>query len=194
MNRNSFVKSCLAAGSFLSAPFAMMAKPFNKKRVDKGIKVAAGKDRFGESISLYEGDSFFCKVSTKDTDGDIYIFESIRDKKGGPALHYHYEQDEWWYILEGEFLFKVGDQTFTAKTGDSVFGPRMVPHAFAKTNDGPARLLMAFQPAGKMEELFLAVSKDVYKNKTKEEIHKFRQEHGFEIVGPALTYDKTAKE
>jgi len=194
MNRNSFVKSCLAAGSFLSAPFALMAKSFSKKRVDKGIKVAAGKDRFGESISLYEGDSFFCKVSTKDTDGDIYIFESIRDKKGGPALHYHYEQDESWYILEGEFLFKVGDQTFTAKTGDSVFGPRMVPHAFAKTNDGPARLLMAFQPAGKMEELFLAVSKDVYKNKTKEEIHKFRQEHGFEIVGPALTYDKTAKE
>ncbi len=194
MNRNSFLNLWLAVGTFLSTPFTVMAKPFGKKRVDKGIKVGAGKDRFGESISLFEGDTFFCKVSTKDTDGDIYIFESIRDKKGGPALHYHYEQDEWWYILEGEFLFKVGDQTFTAKAGDSVFGPRMVPHAFAKFNDGAARLLMVFQPAGKMEELFMAVSKGVYANMTKEEIHKFRQAHGFEIVGPALSYDKTAPE
>ena len=124
----------------------------------------------------------------------MYIFESIRDKKGGPALHIHYEQDEWWYILDGEFLFKVGDQSFTARAGDSVFGPRMVPHAFAKISDGPAKLLMAFQPAGKMEELFNAVSKNIYANKTKEEIRKFRQAHGFEIVGPALTYDKTAKD
>jgi mannose-6-phosphate isomerase-like protein (cupin superfamily) len=191
MNRNSFLKLSLTVGSFLTAPFTLMAKVISKKRVDKGIKVDAGKDRFGESISLFEGDTFFCKVSTKDTDGDIYIFESIRDKKGGPPLHYHYEQDEWWYILEGEFLFKVGDQTFTAKAGDSVFGPRMVPHAFAKTNDGTSKLLMAFQPAGKMEELFNAVSKGVYAKMTKEEIHKFRQDHGVEIVGPALTYDKT---
>jgi mannose-6-phosphate isomerase-like protein (cupin superfamily) len=194
MNRNSFLKRCLAVGAFLSTPFAVMAKSFSKKRIDKGIKVDAGKDRFGESISLFEGDTFFCKVATKDTDGDIYIFESTRDKKGGPPLHYHYTQDEWWYILEGEFLFKVGDQTFTTKAGDSVFGPRMVPHAFAKTNEGAARLLMAFQPAGKMEELFKAVSKGVYTNMTKEEIHKFRQAHGFENVGPALTYDKTIQE
>src|SRR6476646_221996 len=109
MKRNSFLKSLLTAGAFLATPFAVMAKPFNKKRVDKGIKVDAGKDRFGESISLFEGDTFFTKVSTKDTDGDLYVFESIRDKKGGPPLHYHYTQDEWWYVLDGEFLFKIGD-------------------------------------------------------------------------------------
>ena len=190
MNRNSFLKLCLAVGSFLSTPFVTMAKPFSKRRVDKGIKVDAGKDRFDASISLFEGDTFFTKVSTKDTDGDIYIFESIRDKKGGPLLHYHYAQDEWWYILEGEFLFKVGDQTFTTKAGDSVFGPRMVPHAFAKTNEGIGRLLMAFQPAGKMEQHFKAVSQGIYSKLSEEEKHKFRQANGFEVVGPALTYLK----
>jgi mannose-6-phosphate isomerase-like protein (cupin superfamily) len=194
MNRNSFLKLCLAAGSFLTAPFTVMANHFNKKRADKGIKVDAGKDRFGESISLFEGDSFFCKVSTKDTDGDVYIFESTRDKKGGPPLHYHFEQDEWWYILEGEFLFKVGDQTFTAKAGDSVFGPRMIPHAFAKTNEGASKLLMAFQPAGKMEEHFRAVSKGIYAKMTKEEKDKFQQGNGFKVVEPALTHDKTIQQ
>ncbi len=191
MTRNYFVKLVSTIGSFLSVPFTVMAKHLSKKRIEKGIKVDAGKDRFGKSISLFEGDSFFCKVSTKDTDGDIYIFESKRDKKGGPPLHYHYEQDEWWYILEGEFLFKVGDQTFTAKAGDSVFGPRMVPHAFAKTNEGASKLLMAFQPAGKMEELFKAISEGGMSKLSEEEKIKFRDAHGLKVVGPALTYDKT---
>lgn len=191
MTRNSFVKLFLTVGTFLSSSLALMAKPFNKKRVEKGIKVDAGKDRFDKSISLHDGDIFYCKVSTQDTDGDIYIFESTRGKKGGPPLHYHFEQDEWWYILEGEFLFKVGDQTFTAKAGDSVFGPRMIPHAFAKVNEGPSKLLMAFQPAGKMEEHFKAVSKDVYSKMTKEERDRFQQGNGFKVVGPALTYDNT---
>ena len=194
MTRNSFLKFFITAGSFLTAPFFVIANSINKKRVDKGIKVDAGKDRFDESISLFEGDSFFCKVSTKDTDGDIYIFESARDKKGGPPLHYHFEQDEWWYILEGEFLFKIGDQTFTAKAGDSIFGPRMVPHASSKTNEGPARLLIAFQPAGKMEEHFIAVSKGVYAKMTKEERFKYQQGIGVEVVGPALTHDKTLEQ
>lgn len=191
MNRNSFLNHFLAVGTFLTAPFTLLANHVNKKRVDKGIKVDAGKDRFGESLPLFDGDTFYCKVSTMDTDGDLYIFESTREKPGGPPLHYHYEQDEWWYILEGEFLFKIGDQTFTAKAGDSLFGPRMIPHAFAKMNEGTSRLLIAFQPAGKMEEHFKAVSKGINSKLSKEELHKFRQNNGFEVVGPALTIDKS---
>jgi mannose-6-phosphate isomerase-like protein (cupin superfamily) len=190
MKRNYFLKQCLAVGSLMSIPFATLAKNLAKKRIDKGIKVEAGNDRFGKEISLLEGDKFFCKVSTIDTDGDLYIFESTRDKKGGPALHYHYDQDEWWYIIEGEFLFKVGDQTFTAKAGDSVFGPRMVPHAFAKTNEGIAKMIIGFQPAGKMEACFKKISEGVTKNMTEAERNNFRQAHGFTAVGPALTYLK----
>jgi mannose-6-phosphate isomerase-like protein (cupin superfamily) len=191
MNRNSFLNGCIAMGTFLISPLTTMARINNKDRVDKGLKVDAGKDRFNEPITLYEGDTFYTKVSSKDTNNDIYIFETTRIKKGGPREHVHFDQDEFWYILEGEFLFKVGDQTFTAKAGDSVFGPRQVPHAFAKMNEGNSRILMAFQPAGKMEELFKAVSQGVLKNMTEEERDKFRQEHGLKNVGPALTYDKT---
>lgn len=191
MKRISFLKLFLTVGSFVTIPFSALGKFRKENRDDKGFKVDAGKDRFNDSISLFDGDTFCCKVSTKDTDGDMYIFESSRDKKGGPPLHYHYEQDEWWYILEGEFLFKVGDQTFTAKAGDSVFGPRMVPHAFAKTNEGASKLLMAFQPAGKMEELFKAISEGGMSKLSEEKKINFRDAHGLKVVGPALTYDKT---
>jgi len=160
MKRNNFFTALALLVTTPLSLFSRSASPLYKP--GKGFKVDAGKDRFDKSISLFEGDTFYTKVSTTDTAGSVYIFESTRDKKGGPPLHYHYEQDEWWYILEGEFLFKVGEETFSAKKGDSVFGPRMVPHAFAKTNEGPARLVMAFQPAGKMEAHFKSVSEGVF--------------------------------
>jgi mannose-6-phosphate isomerase-like protein (cupin superfamily) len=187
MKRNHFLKGCIAVSTFISMPFLSLAKSISRLRADKAIKVEAGEDRFDKVTSLFDGDKFFCKVSTTDTDGDMYIFESIRDKKGGPSYHYHFEQDEWWYILEGEFLFKVGDKTFTAKAGDSVFGPRMVPHAFAKTNDGAARMIIAFQPAGKMQECFRKISEGAVKDMNEEQRNEFRRQHGFLSVGPALS-------
>lgn len=81
MTRNSFVRLLMTVTTFLASPLSLTAKSLNKRRIDKGIKVDAGKDRFDESISLHEGDIFYCKVSTKDTDGDLYIFESTRGKK-----------------------------------------------------------------------------------------------------------------
>jgi mannose-6-phosphate isomerase-like protein (cupin superfamily) len=188
MNRNRFIATSFFAALLPFTTFAKTVKDFFRN--DKGFKVDAGKDRFDKPISLFEGDTFFTKVSAKDTDGDLYMFESIRDKKGGPPLHIHYTQDEYWYILEGEFLFKVGEETFTAKKGDTVFGPRMVAHAFAKTNQGPARLLMAFQPAGKMEAHFKAVSDGVYASLSDKEKDTFRKQNGFEVVGAALTHEK----
>ena len=190
MNRNSFLKLCLAVGSFLSTPFAVMSRSNNKKRVDKGIKVAAGKDRFDKPLSLFEGDTFYCKVSTNDTDGDLYIFDSTRLKEGGPPLHYHYSQDEWWYIISGEFLIKVGEEMYQAKAGDCVFGPRGVPHTFAKVGEGDAKLIMLFQPAGKMEEWFHLVSDGTVAKMSEEERQNARKAHGFEHIGPPLTYLK----
>jgi len=191
MNRNSFFKASLTIGILLTAPFAAIARINSKKRVDKGIKVEAGKDRFDKPISLFEGDTFYTKVSTADTDGDVFVFESTRVKEGGPSFHLHYEQDEFWYILKGQFLFKIGEETFKAKAGDTVFGPRQVPHAFAKVGEGEAKLLMFFQPAGKMEKMFKDISEGATKNvKTDEEKNKFFHEYGLKRVGPPLTYSK----
>ncbi len=189
MKRSRFLKTCLAIGSLVSGPLNMAALAQRKNRPNTPFKVEAGGDRLGESIKLHGGDTFYCKVSTKDTDGDMYAFESTRDEKGGPPLHYHFDQDEWWYILEGEFLFQVAGKNYEAKAGDSLFGPRMVPHAFARTSQGRARLLIAFQPAGKMEAYFQAQAHGVLSKMSPEEIDTFRQEHGFKVVGPPLTYD-----
>jgi hypothetical protein len=92
--------------------------------------------------------------------------------------------------LQGEFIIKVGDQTYQAKAGDSVFGPRKAPHAFAKIGKGEGKLLMFFQPAGKMEEFFKAISEGALTKMTDEGKMNFRKIHGIKQVGPPLTYLK----
>ena len=191
MKRNSFLRGCSALGTLLISPFAALAKVNGTARVDKGFKIDAGKDRFNKPISLFQGDTFYTKISTTDTDGDVYAFESARIKEGGPSFHLHKEQDEFWYIIAGEFLFKIGEETFTAKTGDTVFGPRNVPHAFAKVGKAEARMLILYQPAGKMEIMFKKISEGVTKNMTTDEQKdKFFEEHDLKRIGPPLTYSK----
>lgn len=190
MKRSSFLKFCLAVGSIASAPFKIDAKSPAKDRLKKGVIVANGKDRFDKPLSLFEGDKFYCKVSGKDTDGDLYIFDSTRLKEGGPPLHYHYAQDEWWYIISGEYLVKVGEETYHAKAGDCVFGPRGVPHTFAKVGEVESKLIMLFQPAGKMEEWFNLVNDGVVAKMSEEEKNAARKAHGFEHIGPPLTFLK----
>jgi mannose-6-phosphate isomerase-like protein (cupin superfamily) len=186
MKRTSFLKLTLAAFGSVVTPVLAFATPL-LRRVGKGFFVAAGKDRTDAPLVLFEGDTFYAKVSTGDTDGSLYIYESTRVKPGGPPLHVHYDQDEWWYVLQGQFTIKVGDQLFDVKAGDSVFGPRNVPHCFAKVGEGEAKMLMAFSPAGKMEAFFTAMSKGATKGMTPEQNAQFRKDHGFEVVGPALT-------
>ena len=188
MERSSFLKFCLAIGSIASAPFKINGKSILKERVKKGIMVSNGNDRFSKPLSLFEGDKFYCKVSGKDTEGDLYIFDSTRLKEGGPPLHFHYNQDEWWYIISGEYLIKVGEETFHAKAGDCVFGPRGVPHTFAKVGEAESKLIMLFQPAGKMEDWFNLVNDGVVAKMSEEEKDKARKEHGFEHIGPPLTF------
>jgi mannose-6-phosphate isomerase-like protein (cupin superfamily) len=190
MKRSSFIKDSLLIGTSFTQSVSAWAKKYTSDRTKKAIKVSAGKDRNDKHLTLFEGDTFFTKVASADTDNDLYIWESTRIKKGGPNEHFHYSQDEWWYILEGEFLFKVGNETFTAKKGDSVFGPRMVPHAFAKTNEGEAKLLMLFQPAGKMEAFFKAVSEGIMAKMSEEQRNAFKKQYGFEVTGPALINEK----
>lgn len=188
MKRSEFLNLTLAM------PFApgsiKFQRLFQPDRVKKGFSVVNGKDRFDKSISLLEGDTFYTKISSRDTNGDLYTFESTRVKNGGPSLHVHPGQDEWWYILEGEFKIKIGDDLFVAKAGDSVFGPRGVPHTFSKISEDVARMIITFQPAGKMEEFFTSISQGVMSGKSELEQDNFRKAHGFERVGPPLDYFK----
>lgn len=157
-----------------------------------GFTVAAGGDRFGEQIKL--GDApLDCKVSGKDTNGAMAIFEFI----GGWAKHLHFDQDEWVYVLDGEVELELGGKRMRVGAGESVFLPRKTPHVWSIV--GLGKVINIYQPAGKMEDFFRAVSKKakdlptaeqvVEKTYTDEQVatlHELFGDHGMDLLGPPL--------
>jgi mannose-6-phosphate isomerase-like protein (cupin superfamily) len=184
MDRRLFFQFPLA----VSALMANAQRP-NKTRIKKGFKVEAGKDRFQEELHIMGG-RFDCKISWKDTDGDLCLYDTVREEKGGPRLHFHHEQDEWFYIIKGEFIVKIGEELLHLSAGDSAFAPRKIPHAFAKISEGEAQMLVLFQPAGSMEDFFEQMSK-TGSGSIKDQEHLLKElweTHGMEVVGPPLKF------
>jgi mannose-6-phosphate isomerase-like protein (cupin superfamily) len=181
MKGRSFLRFPLVA-----AALAMGAKAADPDRRGTGFKVSSGAGRYAEEL-LIMGGRFDCKVCGKDTNGDLCIYDTNRDANGGPALHRHYYQDEWFYVIRGELIVKVGDATFELHPGDSAFGPRRIPHAFARISEGDDRLLVLFQPAGTIEEFFREISKHGKRIPGHQEIvlKKLWEQHGMEIGATA---------
>jgi oxalate decarboxylase/phosphoglucose isomerase-like protein (cupin superfamily) len=75
----------------------------------QGLYVPNGKHRFGEAPKIWGTIPLQIKVSTDDTDGALFVFEHADMGIGGPPRHFHYEQDEWFYAIKGDFVFEVGD-------------------------------------------------------------------------------------
>jgi len=184
MQRRLFLQFPLLASALVAE-----AKKAPADRTQKGFKVAAQQNRYQEEL-LIMGGRFDCKVTSKDTDGELLIYDTIRHEKGGPAFHIHHNQDEWFYVIKGEFIVKVADDVFTLKAGDSAFAPRTIPHAFAKTSEDEGQMLVLFQPAGMMEDFFKELSKfgtSIPKNQ-EQTLKELWRIHGMEIVGPPLKF------
>ena len=155
-------------------------------RTQVGFNIAPGKSRHGGPMMLRENEPTTIKVSASDTGGQLVIFEGTISPGNGPRLHKHHDQDEWWYVLDGEFIFQIGEERFRAQPGTSVFGPRGVPHSYLSMGNTAGRMIIGFQPAGRMEEFFVEFARlstlgpDAPLDSTP---------YGMENVGPRVTPD-----
>jgi quercetin dioxygenase-like cupin family protein len=87
------------------------------------------------------------KSSAETTDGRVAVIEHHGVQGLGSPLHVHRNEDEWFYVTEGELTFWVGGETIKAPAGSFVYGPRDVPHTFSVTS-AEARFLLVTEPAG----------------------------------------------
>ena len=100
------------------------------------------------------------KLQSKDAGGAYAIFEDYIPEGVGTPLHVHSREEEFWYMLDGELNWYVGNQEFKAKKGDFINTPRGVPHRFKNASKKPARMLLGYSPGG-FEQWFLDVGKPV---------------------------------
>jgi quercetin dioxygenase-like cupin family protein len=186
-NRRSFLQLPFAAAALGLAAKAKATSALEAtNRAARGFRVGAKEDRYAEEL-LIMGGRFDLKVSTQDTSGDLLIYDTVRLERGGPALHRHFHQDEWFYIIRGEFVVRVGEDTLRLHPGDSAFAPRMIPHVWAMVSEGPGQVLVLFQPAGSMEDFFHAMSRLGPNIPTDQEaMRRLWAAHGQEMLGPPL--------
>ena len=144
--------------------------------------VGRDNDRLGEHFGLGISKVFF-KVSSEDSHGGLLVVEMTHHQKGGPARHFHHEQDEWFYVVEGEYVFEVGQDLIPLKPGDSVFGPRKVPHVWSFVGEQPGRILFIFSPASQMEAFFRETGQA---DAMPPQDPDFFRRYGMELVGPPL--------
>lgn len=156
----------------------------------KSFKTTPGEGRYHGHIQLkgVNVNILDVKVSGKDTNGNLAIFEqtSLSPKRGTP-LHIHPNQDEVFQVLAGEYRFQVGPDTYTLKTGESIFLPRKVPHAWTQVSDR-GRMTVIVQPAGKLEAFFVTMA-SLTKEPEPAEVARIFADNDMQVVGPPLKVD-----
>lgn len=181
MNRKKFLLAGLAATPLLS--FARTA--FSTADEKKPFVVGAGQSRFGDVIKFLGVHPNDLKISSKDTGGQLSVFEYTGTAKVGPMLHIHFNQDEIFTVTEGTYRFVVGNETKNLVAGDTIFLPRNVPHTWIQTSDR-GKMIYFLQPAGKMEEFF-TIMNDLKERPSQELMDRIHAEHDMKVVGPPLT-------
>lgn len=181
--RNLLISALIILPSFVFAKIESIIP----MRTKKGFKVNAGEARYGKHFKMkgVTQNILDIKISGKDTKNDLAVFEQTGlSPNGGPPLHIHPFQDEWFYVVEGEYLFQVGEDKYQMKSGDTIFLPRNVQHAFIQLTEN-GKMIVSYLPAGKMEAFF-QVTDQWTLPPTKKEIVKVFKDHDMRVVGPPL--------
>lgn len=90
----------------------------------------------------------------EDTGGAFTLFEEALAPQDRALPHLHHEEDQAFYVLEGEHEFVCDGRTFAAKAGSFFNVPRGTVHSYKNVGTEPGRILILSTPAGGTEKIF----------------------------------------
>ncbi len=87
------------------------------------------------------------KARSEDTRGSFTLIEQLAPAGFVAPPHTHREEEEAFFLLEGEMQVTCGDEAWMLQPGGFVFLPRGVQHSFSIPEYGSARILQITSPA-----------------------------------------------
>ena len=99
------------------------------------------------------GDVYTFLVTGAESGGAYFAMEALVPPGGGPPPHIHWNEEETFYIVEGQCSIRLGEETVLAGAGDFVNVPRGTVHCFHNEGTETMRMILTFTPAG-MEKFF----------------------------------------
>jgi quercetin dioxygenase-like cupin family protein len=148
----------------------------------KGIVLRPGE---GLSVANPVGGSITFKLRGHETQGALLALETVAAPGEGPPMHTHADEDEFLYVLEGRFQFRLEDEISEGPAGMCMYIRRGVPHTWRNTSGGPARMLAVFTPAG-MERFFEQFAAHAGTPTAPEAFRTLGEAAGMTVVGAPL--------
>jgi mannose-6-phosphate isomerase-like protein (cupin superfamily) len=156
----------------------------------KPLTVGPGEGRVYDHLA---GEKMTILLSAQDTDGAFAMFIDEVPPAAGPPLHIHHNEDETFYVLEGELAMQVNDEKFTAPVGTAVFLPKGIPHTFHNFGTQTARALVTVTPGG-LEGFFTEVEPLTTQSEPDmAAILAMAGQYGIEAILPGQSNDNTGK-
>ena len=120
-------------------------------------------------------------LATRDqTGGSLGLFRQTIAPQSGPPTHIHQAEDEFFYVVSGEFKFKLGDKVMSVPPKSVLFIRRGTAHAFQNAGTQPGVLLVGVTPGG-LEKMF-----EEWQGVDKETTRALMKMHNVEVVGPPI--------
>lgn len=142
----------------------------------------------GEAV-WYDANRMTLKATSESTGGTLGLIEVLMAPEGAVPWHVHHREDEMFYVLEGAFLFKCGDELFQGGPGSFVFLPRDIPHSFKNVGGTIAKFLVLSTPAG-LEGYFVEAETPALEDGLRpqsadpQKLAAIAAQYGMEILGP----------
>ena len=131
-------------------------------------------------------------VRSSDSEGRLAVFVfppgEHRPYRGAP-LHVHHEQDEWIYVMTGEFVAEVAGERMRLRAGDSLLMPMKVPHRWSVAQDSRSGAIHLYTPAGLMEMDWSPVAQDESPKNQEARKTEFER-HGLTLLGGPLSKEE----
>lgn len=101
----------------------------------------------GRSIKAFGAEMIF-HLTGEQTEGRQTVSTILSGPGQAPPLHYHENEDETFWVLEGRMSFYIDGQWREVEPGSMVFAPKRSIHSLKNVGTEMARILCIASPSG----------------------------------------------